>query len=177
MKRYLSRQVLPVFLAIAGIISSTSISHSQSDLPCYLEDSNGNVIDLSHLCGSGSSTPSVIQVPIKRRLSGIPVVDVQFNGNRRFEMLFDTGASGIAITPPMAQVLNVAPEGIVITSTAGGKVEVPRGRVNSVAVGGIEVTNPEVTINQYLDIGLLGQGFFGVYDVTIKENVIELRYR
>lgn len=177
MKRYLSRQVLFILLAIAGIVSSTSVSHSQSDLPCYLEDSNGNVIDLGHLCGSGSGTPSVIQVPIKRRMSGIPVVDVQFNGNRRFEMLFDTGASGIAITPPMAQVLNVKPQGVVTTSTAGGQVEVPLGRVNSVAVGGIEVTNPEVTINQYLDIGLLGQGFFGIYDVTIKENVIELRYR
>ena len=175
MKRYLSRQVLPVFLAIAGIVSFPLISHSQSDLPCYLEDSNGNVLDLGHLCGS--ATPSVIQVPIKRRVSGIPVVDVQFNGNHGFEMLFDTGASGIAITPQMAQALNVAPEGVVTTSTAGGDVEVPRGRVNSVAVGGLEVTNPEVTINQYLDIGLLGQGFFGIYDVTIKENVIELRHR
>lgn len=177
MKPDLSRQVLPLFLAIAGIVSSTSVSYSQSDLPCYVEDSNGNVIDLGHLCGIGNSKPSVIQVPIKRRLSGIPVVEVQFNGNRTFEMLFDTGASGIAITPPMAQALNVASEGVVITSTAGGKVEVPRGRVNSVAVGGLEVTNPEVTINQYLDMGLLGQGFFGVYDVTIKENVIEFRHR
>lgn len=177
MKPDLSYQVLPLFLAIAGIVSFPLISHSQNDLPCYLEDSNGNVLDLGHLCGPDSGTPSVIQVPIKRRLSGIPVVDVQFNGNHGFEMLFDTGASGITITPQMAQDLNVAPEGVVTTSTAGGKVEVPRGRVNSVAVGGLEVTNPEVTINQHLDIGLLGQGFFGIYDVTIKENVIELRYR
>ena len=175
MKRHLSHQILPIVLAIAGIVSSTPVSDARSDLPCYMEDSNGNIVDLGHLCGGGKA--SVFTVPIKRRVSGIPVVEVRFNGNRRFEMLFDTGASGIAITAPMAKSLNVMPEGVVTTSTAGGKVNVPQARVASVAVGDVQVNNPQVTINQNLDMGLLGQGFFGVYDVTIKEDVIELRSR
>lgn len=151
-----------------------AVSNSQPDLPsCYLIDDRGNVIDLGRLCGS----PQLLQAQIKRRDAGIPVIDVTFNGRQTFEMLFDTGASGIAITSQMAAALGVTPEGRVSVFTAGGKIEVPTGRVASVSVGRVQVNNPQVTINEFLPIGLLGQGFFGNYDVTIRQNVIEFRPR
>ncbi len=140
-----------------------------------MQDANGNVIDLGQLCGVG--TPSVFQVRIKRRDAQVPVIDVTFNGTQTFEMLFDTGASGIVITPQMARTLRVVPEGTATASTAGGMIEVPIGRVSSVEVGGVKVNNPEVSINEYLDIGLLGHGFFGNYDVSIKQNAIEFSRR
>ncbi|HAG82931.1 MAG TPA: aspartyl protease [Cyanobacteria bacterium UBA12227] len=178
MKRYLPNRVVTLGIAIAIFTVPTAASQAQTDLPCFLQDANGNVLDLGSLCGVGSpSLPDVFQVRIKRRDARIPVIDVKFNDNQTFEMLFDTGASGIAITRQMAAALRIQPEGIAISDTAGGRIEVPIGRVNSVEVGGVKVSNLEVTINQYLDIGLLGNGFFGNYDVTIKENVIEFRHR
>jgi aspartyl protease family protein len=77
----------------------------------------------------------------------------------------------------MARALGVTSEGTVSFSTAGGVVQSPVGRVSSMAAGGVVVENVPVSINGFLDIGLLGQDFFGSYDVTIKQNTIEFRPR
>lgn len=138
-------------------------------------DDNGNVIDLGSLCPSGTSGP--LQAPIKRREAGIPVIDVTFNGRQTFEMLLDTGASATAITPQMARTLGVVPEGTAIFETAGGRVQALLGRVKSVAAGGVVTNNIVVSINDFLPIGLLGQDFFGSYDVVIKQHVVEFRPR
>jgi aspartyl protease family protein len=138
-----------------------------------MRSEGGNVIDLSRLCRA----PQPLQARIKRREAGIPVIDVTFNGGQRFEMLVDTGASGTAITPQMAQALGVTSEGTASFSTAGGVVESPIGRVSSIAAGGVVVENVPVSINGFLEIGLLGQDFFGSYDVIIKQNTIEFRPR
>ncbi|NER45399.1 MAG: aspartyl protease [Symploca sp. SIO1B1] len=177
MKQYLPKQLLTRLIAIAGVFFIPTVAHSQEAIPCFMTDDNGNVIDLGELCGLGTPGNGRLQVPIKRRESNIPVVDVTFNGTKTFEMLFDTGASGVAITSQMATALGVKPEGKGISETAGGTVEVAFGRVNSVAAGGVEAKNIVVSINEFLDIGLLGQGFFGSYDVTIREDVIEFSPR
>ncbi|NET56993.1 MAG: aspartyl protease [Symploca sp. SIO2E6] len=170
-------QLVTGLIAIAGVSLIPTVAHAQDALPCSLTDTNGNVIDLGELCGLEKPATRGLQVPIKRREANIPVVDVTFNGTKTFEMLFDTGASGIAITPQMATALGVKPEARGISETAGGRVEIALGRVNSVAAGGVEARDLVVSINEFLDIGLLGQNFFGSYDVTIKENVIEFSPR
>ncbi len=175
MKPHLSNRLLLLSIAIAGLIFPNAISQAQTDSACFMQDANGNILDLSQLCGG--DTPSVFQVRIKRRDARIPVIDVNFNGNQTFEMLFDTGASGIAITAQMARTLSVQPDATAIMETAAGKIQVPLGKVNSVEVGGLRVNNPQVSINENLDMGLLGHGFFGDYDVTIKENAIEFKHR
>jgi aspartyl protease family protein len=43
----------------------------------------------------------VLRIPIKRRAAKTPIIDVKFNGNQVFEMVFDTGASGILIKKSM----------------------------------------------------------------------------
>ncbi|MCC5608729.1 retroviral-like aspartic protease family protein [Nostoc sp. CHAB 5834] len=119
----------------------------------------------------------VFTAPIKRRLGGTPIVEVTFNGQRQFEMIVDTGASGTVITQEMANTLGIVPVGKAKANTASSRaVEFPVGYVNSMAVGGVTVNRVAVAIaGTELETGLLGHDFFGNYDVTIKRNVVEFR--
>ncbi len=131
---------------------------------------------------TGPANPSgnqkVFQAKIKRRASGTPVIDVVFNGNKTFEMIVDTGASGTLITQRMATALSVKTVGIARAGIADGSVvEFPIGRVQSIGVGGALIRNVEVAIAKQMEIGLLGHDFFGNYDVKIKKDVVEFYVR
>ena len=131
---------------------------------------------------SGPINPSgnqkVFQAKIKRRAGGTPVIDVVFNGNKTFEMIVDTGASGTLITQRMATALGVKTVGIARAGIADGSVvEFPIGRVQSIGVGGALIRNVEVAIAKQMEIGLLGHDFFGNYDVKIKKDVVEFYVR
>jgi len=160
-------------------------SNSQEYPDCFRLDENGILTDLTSICGEGEESslgsPSAVggrfEVAIKRRESDIPVVEVIFNDGITFEMLFDTGATTISISPQMAVALKVKEEGKVPVSTAGGRIMAGKGRVKSVQVGNIVQKDLEVLITPALNLGLLGQSFFGDYDVTIKEDTIEFRPR
>lgn len=120
----------------------------------------------------------VFQVPIKRRASGTPVIDVNFNGNQQFEMIVDTGASGTVITQQTAAVLGVVTVAKAKANTASQTaVEFSIGYVDSIEVGGAILKNVPVAIapSKELETGLLGHDFFGNYDVTIKRDVVEFR--
>jgi predicted aspartyl protease len=119
----------------------------------------------------------VYTVPIKRRIGGTPIIEVTFNGNRQFEMIVDTGASGTVITQSMANALEVVPIGKAKANTASSKaVEFPIGYVDSMAVAGVTVDKVAVAIaGSELETGLLGHDFFGDYELTIKRNVVEFR--
>ncbi|MCW5314938.1 hypothetical protein GTQ43_14315 [Nostoc sp. KVJ3] len=119
----------------------------------------------------------VFTAPIKRRIGGTPIVEVTFNGQRQFEMIIDTGASGTVITQEMANSLGIVPVGRAKANTASSRaVEFPVGYVNSMAIGGVIVNKIPVAIaGAELETGLLGHDFFGNYDVTIKRNVVEFR--
>ncbi len=119
----------------------------------------------------------VFTAPIKRRVGGTPIIEVTFNGQKQFEMIVDTGASGTVITQQMANALGVVPVGRARANTASSKaVEFPVGYVNSMEVGGVMVNRVPVAIaGLELETGLLGHDFFGNYDVTIKRNVVEFR--
>ncbi|NJK99888.1 MAG: hypothetical protein HC910_04685 [Spirulinaceae cyanobacterium SM2_1_0] len=124
------------------------------------------------------------RVPIKRRISGIPVVDVTFNSSETFEMLFDTGASVTKILPSMAQRLELESVGQIRTTVADGRaIDSDLGRLQSVQLGDLIVNNVDVTFaagtneDNLGGMGLLGQNVFGNYDVTIGEEFIELRER
>lgn len=120
----------------------------------------------------------VFQAKIKRRAAGTPVIDVVFNGNKAFEMIVDTGASGTLITQRMATALGVKPVRTQRVGIADGSVvEFPIGRVQSIGVGGAQIKNVEVAIAKQMTIGLLGHDFFGNYDVKIKKDVVEFYVR
>ncbi|MEG3860590.1 retropepsin-like aspartic protease family protein [Microcoleus sp. herbarium12] len=120
----------------------------------------------------------VFQAKIKRRAGGTPVIDVVFNGNKTFEMIVDTGASGTLITQRMATALGVRQVGTGRAGIADGSVvEFPIGLVRSIRVGGAAIQNVEVAISKQMEIGLLGHDFFGNYDVKIKKDVVEFYVR
>lgn len=122
---------------------------------------------------------NVFRVPIKRRSGGTPIIEVTFNNQQTFEMIVDTGASGILITQPMATALGIVPVGIAKADTASASgVEFPVGIVESIAVDGVVVKNVPVAIaGSQLDVGLLGHEFFGNYDLVIRQNAIEFQVR
>ncbi|MEA5534380.1 retropepsin-like aspartic protease [Crocosphaera sp. XPORK-15E] len=180
------QRILSTLVVVTSITLTAQVPQTLAEQSCFLQGTNGQNIDLGHLCGGGAPHPpksnastnqTVFRVPIKRRDSGIPVVDVTFNGKHTFEMLFDTGASGITISTDMASVMGLKPERGSFSQTAGGVVPIGISKVASVKAGELVSSSIEIAINPALPIGLLGQSFYGHYDVMIKEDTIELRAR
>lgn len=131
---------------------------------------------------SPSTLPNqtVFQIPVKRRESGTPVIDVTFNGVQQFEMIVDTGASSTVITQRVASALGIIPVATAKANTASDRgVEFPIGYVESITVGAAVLHNVPVAIapQQHLETGLLGHDFFENYDVTFKRDAIEFRSR
>lgn len=172
---------------------STTIAKAQNGQSCFMVDVHGNPLDLSYLC-QNQSLPSnyirsaepvsktvselgVYTIPIMRRISGIPVIEVNFNDRYTFEMMLDTGASVTTLTRQMAKTLKIKPEGSIQMQSASDTIYVPWSWVNSVKTGGIKSKQVAILISPSMDMGLLGQNFFGIYDVTIKEKVVEFRER
>jgi len=170
------------------------------DSSCFMITSQGRRINLDSLCGSSDrtenrSTPvgsqsssnasrakidinGTIKIPIKRRLKNIPIVDVTFNGDRVYEMMFDTGASHTLITAEMARSLNATPYNSAEFSIADGStVKFPVGEVKSIEISSLKIQVMPVAIAVKSDIGLLGNDFFGQFDIKIGRSEIELSPR
>lgn len=115
-----------------------------------------------------------IRVPIKYRKNRIPVIDVVFNGNQRYEMMVDTGASATMITSEMARQLGVRVVGEAQAMTAAGVTTVKVAVVQSITVAGSTIREIPVSIGP-LDVGLLGHDFFGNCDISISRDYVEFR--
>ena len=167
---------------------------------CFMITSQGKRINLDSLCGSSNRTENrptpvnsqsssnastaktdingTIKIPIKRRIKGIPIVDVTFNGDRVYEMMLDTGASHTLITAEMARSLNVTAYNFAEFSIADGStVKFPVGEVKSIEIGSLKIQVMPVTIAVKSDIGLLGHDFFGQVDIKIGRSEIEFSPR
>ena len=114
----------------------------------------------------------IYRAAIKYYSSGIPVVDVTFNGRERFEMMVDTGASATMITESMAQRLRVKTVGSVEAMTPSGKTQFKVGYIDSMVVGGGSLQSFPVAIGP---VALLGHDFFGDCNISIKrdQNIVE----
>jgi clan AA aspartic protease (TIGR02281 family) len=185
MKRSISQLIIGSQIAIAILMIAPYQIFAQPN-NCYMEDTGGGLIDLSSLCGKGNSIPyspsqsnsGSFSVTIKRRHSGIPVVDVLFNRKKTYEMLVDTGASGTVLTVRMAEELGLQPEGYALVQTPSSQaVAMGATTIESIRVGNGEIRNVQVIVSPSLPIGLLGQDFFANYNITIKENRIEFQRR
>ena len=169
------KQFSTLLIFVTGFTLIPTTVLAQETDGCYMVNSSGGVINLASLCGVTFkqilTKPGVFQTKIKRRDGNIPVIDVTFNGKQRFEMLLDTGATQTTITPEMATAIGVVPNGVEKASVASGDiVNFPTGRVTSIEVGGATIQDATVSIGP---TGLLGQNFFGGYDLTIKRDVVE----
>ncbi|HIK10255.1 MAG TPA: retroviral-like aspartic protease family protein [Oscillatoriaceae cyanobacterium M33_DOE_052] len=178
-----------ILIACMALITPATAQEREG---CFFIDSKGQLMDLGDLCPDNReevipdalAEGGVFEVPIKRREGGVAVVDVTFNDNKTYEMLFDTGASGILITSKTAQELGVRVFDTATSVIASGEeMEVGIGTVSSVKVGNLTLGETPVAIapatadEGLKGMGLLGQTVYGDYDVTIKENVIEFKPR
>ncbi|MFM7600287.1 MAG: TIGR02281 family clan AA aspartic protease [Pseudanabaena sp.] len=201
LSRIIGKTMLSSALITMGIFTlnwagdrNNAIAQNSSD--CFMVNSQGRRIDLSNLCGSIDSKPTqpsnqpprasevrtepngTIKIRIKRFRNKIPTVDVVFNGNKTFEMIFDTGASHTLITSEMAKSLSVTPYNYADFSIAdGSSVRFPVGEVRSIGIGAFKIQAMPVVIAAKSDIGLLGNDFFGQFDVKIGRSEIELSPR
>lgn len=188
------QQVKTIFWQIPSILVTTlicTVAIAQEYPGCFMLDEAGNRKDLTiSICrlfpeelpeqvSTSSTAAGIYQIPIKSRLGGSPVIDVTFNGNQTYEMILDTGASSTLITQEMAKALNVIPFDTRNFTLADGKnVELGVAIVTSVSAGGLTINQFNVAIApDNKELGLLGQNFFGEYDMTIKADVVELRIR
>ena len=147
-----------------------------------MQGNNGELINLSSLCGNNNSrqrkSNKLFKVKIKRRIEGIPVIEVVFNRKKTYEMLLDTGASGTVLTMLMAKELGLEPEGYVMVQTPSSQaVAFPTTTVNSIKVGTEELKETKVAVSPSLSLGLLGQDFVGQYDLTITKDFITFKHR
>ena len=169
-------------LTTFAINTSALTAQSQTTENCFMLGNNGELLNLSNICGENNSkvrkNPKKFKVKIKRRLGGVPVINVIFNKRKTYEMLLDTGASGTVLTVQMAEELGLKPEGYVLVKTpSNNAVPFPTTTVNSIKVGTAELKKTKVAVSPTLSMGLLGQDFFGRYDITIKQDVIEFQSR
>ncbi len=183
MKKIFKLSIL--IIAWNALISSVSAQETT----CFMLDDRGHPLDLSYLCGNSSldlpakAVPTTYQngtyrVPIARRQGGIPVIQVKFNDRYVFEMLLDTGASVTALTKEMAKTLQIKPKGsLAIQTPSDDLIHLPASYVDSITTAGITSKNVLIIVSPSLPMGLLGQNFFGIYDITIKEDAIEFRER
>lgn len=119
------------------------------------------------------------KAPIKRLRGGTPIIEVTFNGNQKFEMLLDTGATGTLLTLPMASALRLQPIGVTNGTIADGSVvQLPVAYVKSMEIDGRIMKKVLVAIAPASrEMGLLGQDFFEGYDITIKQDFVEFSRR
>lgn len=170
---------------------------AQNSHECFMLDANGNPMDLRHLCGNqNNANTSTVKlknpqtakysadffvIPIKRRDGGefgTPIIEVKFNDRYVFEMLFDTGATMTVITESMADALSVKSTGVLPFKTASNNLILfETASVSSVMIGEVITNDFNIAISPTLNMGLLGQDFYGMYDITIKYGTIEFRKR
>lgn len=175
----MKKSLIQTLLLSLGLSLIPLIARTQSQEGCYMIGDDGQRIDLGRICRQpASSAAQNFKIPIKRRESGTPVIDVVFNGKQTFEMLLDTGASHTVITPAMAEALSLETIGVAVADTASETgVAFPLGLVESMEAGSIAIQDILVAVSPVLEFGLLGQDFYGGYDITIREKFIEFRDR
>jgi predicted aspartyl protease len=185
--------LLSSIVITSGLFIINSADESAIAQDCFMINSQGKRVDLSRLCGSSDSntiqtssqTPKppeartepngTIKIRIKRFKNKIPIVDVVFNGDRSYEMIFDTGASHTLITSEMAKSLNVVAYNYADFNIAdGSNVRFPVGEVKSIEIGSFKIQVFPVVIAEKSNIGLLGHDFFGGFDIKIGQSEIEL---
>ena len=165
-------------LAQGGQVVSSSSASAASSASASARPSGGTGRSPTRPPASARSTPAQsgeTKVPIRRRFGGIPIIVVQVNG-QGFPMMVDTGASTTVITQGMANTLGLEPTGSVRANTPsqqGAVFQVTR--LQRLQVGNLEARNVSAAIAPSMNVGLLGQNFFGQYEVTITRSEVIFR--
>lgn len=152
----------------ASVAADTQQSLNLNSMP------NGELLAQQQRFPGRNNFGKGFRVPILDRTGGIPIVAVTLNGEK-FPMLLDTGASMTMITEKMARASGFRQQGTERVRVADGRVkEVKKGNVSSIKVGEVEMNNFPVLIGE---VPLLGQNFYGEYNVTIAQDFVVFRER
>ena len=144
-----------IWLSLAGLIY-------------YLADNIQNPNKINRL-GEAST------VVLKRGLDGHYRAEALING-KKFEVLVDTGATGVAISQGVADKLNLKSIIAIRTNTANGDSIGYMVRLNSVKVGGVEAHDVAAMIAPGLDGDvLLGMSFLGRMDVRLYKGQMTIK--
>lgn len=115
------------------------------------------------------------EVVLKRGPDGHYRADALIN-NQKVKVLVDTGATGVAITPAVADKLNLKSIHAVRTSTANGDSVGYMVKLESVKVGGVEAKNVSAMIAPNLDGDvLLGMSYLGRMDVRLFKGEMTIK--
>ncbi len=117
-----------------------------------------------------------VEVVLQRNRMGHYVADGSINGVA-VTFLLDTGATGVAMSPGLAQQVG-APRGqAVMTRTANGNVEGYLTRLRSVQLGAIEQNNVRASVAPGLAIDevLLGMSFLKNLEMIQRGETLTLR--
>lgn len=101
-----------------------------------------------------------VEVRLQRNRYGHYVATGTIN-NQPVTFLLDTGATHISVPGRVARDLGLEPGMRMPVATANGQIDVYATRLDSVSLGGIELSNVRANINPYMDMDdiLLGMSF------------------
>ncbi len=110
-------------------------------------------------------------VPIKSYKHHMPVVEVLLDGIAKFDMVIDRNATHSIVTQQMANQLNLEMVSYRYVYLADGTpMELSIGRLRSVVVGPVIVTDVYVAIAPDQSTALLGKDCFSAYSIQISGN-------
>lgn len=114
-------------------------------------------------------------VTLQRGLDGHYRAEALINGER-VDVLVDTGATGVAISPQIAERLGLQSHAAVRTSTANGDSIAYMTRLATVKLGGVEANNVAAMIAPGLGgDALLGMSFLSRMDVRLFQGTMTIR--
>lgn len=112
-------------------------------------------------------------IPIIKKLDGVPIIEVTINGQERFQMMLDTGASKTLLTKGAKQKLALQAIGSTAASTANGKANFETVALDSIQFGAGVTSNLSVAVaNDNMSYGLLGHDVYQGYDITLREDTV-----
>ena len=116
------------------------------------------------------------EVVLERNAYGHYVANGTIN-SQGVTFLLDTGATDIAVPESLANRIGLKKGHVVTVKTANGNVKAYRTRLDSVAIGDIELYDLRATIlsNMQGDEALLGMSFLKQLEIIQKGNTLTIR--
>ncbi len=117
-----------------------------------------------------------VEVKLTRNRMGHYVATGRING-KPVQFFVDTGATNVALSAGLADELGLMQGVPGYTQTANGTVETYQTKLDSVALGGIEIRNVTASINPGMsgDEVLLGMSFLGNLEMIQRGDQLILR--
>jgi aspartyl protease family protein len=141
---------------------------SLASLIYYLADSIQNPNKLETLGASHS-------VMLKRGLDGHYRSEALINGEK-FNVLVDTGATGVTISQTVADKLNLKSNDAILTNTANGDSIGYMVRIDAIQLGGVRAKNVSAMIAPGLEGDmLLGMSFLSRMDVRLYKGEMTIK--